>query len=390
MSKSIIVGDVHLGKGTNIGKNVVGSMVNSRIEDQFKILNWIYDTAIKNDVHNLIFTGDIFQDTKPDIAVLLLIVEWLKKCSNNNIKCHLIVGNHDLRRTGTNNTSVLDLINGIDFPNIFVYKNLQSLNIGDNFYTFMPFIDRKMMGTSMPEAIEVLRRQIKEEATKAKDVKKKILIGHMAIDGSMYSDEIDELSNEIMCPSDMFFDYDYSIFGHVHKPQVMNEKPYVSHIGSMDISDFGETEQEKIIILIDNKLKGGFKEIPVPSRTLKRIRETIPKDEDPTKYIINLLKKNKDFSDSIVKLEISFEDSTAAELDRNKVSELLSTLGVFNIAGFTETRNKLAVNKEKENVESDISPKAAVKVWAESIDDEDVKEQLINFCNEIIEEIEAK
>jgi DNA repair exonuclease SbcCD nuclease subunit len=256
----------------------------------------------------------------------------------------------------------------------------------------MPFIDRKMLNMDMAECINTLKQKIKEEAAKGQQFKTKILVGHMAIEGSMYSDEVDELSNEIMCPVDMFSDYNFTWHGHVHKPQVMHNKPYVAHVGSMDISDFGETEQEKILIYVNSEFKGKFKELKVPSRPLKRIRETIPKDEDPTKYIINLIKKSDDFENSIVKLEISFEDANAAEIDRQKINEILEKNGVFNIAGFTETRNSLAVNKDKENlINDDILPKQAVKLWAEKfVEDQMQKEMFIEICNDIIEQVEVK
>ena len=58
-------------------------------------------------------------------------------------------------------------------------------------------------------------------------------------------EEVDEISNELMCPVEMFKDYDYAFHGHIHTPQVMNRNPHIAHIGSLDISNFGETNRSK-------------------------------------------------------------------------------------------------------------------------------------------------
>ena len=72
MPRIIILGDVHLGKGINIGKIGVGAKLNSRIVDQFNLLNWVLDRAIYNLINTIIITGDIFDDPKPPISLISL------------------------------------------------------------------------------------------------------------------------------------------------------------------------------------------------------------------------------------------------------------------------------------------------------------------------------
>ena len=64
MTVGIIVGDVHLGKGVNIGKPGIGNALNSRVLDQVKLLDWIVDQCLSVDAELIILTGDIWEDVK--------------------------------------------------------------------------------------------------------------------------------------------------------------------------------------------------------------------------------------------------------------------------------------------------------------------------------------
>ena len=58
--KTLIVGDVHLGKGLSQGKSLPGHIFNSRILDQILLLDWIFDVSMQKQINNVVFTSDIF------------------------------------------------------------------------------------------------------------------------------------------------------------------------------------------------------------------------------------------------------------------------------------------------------------------------------------------
>jgi len=184
--------------------------------------------------------------------------------------------------------------------------------------------------------------------------------------------------------------------GHVHKPQIMKKNPYIAHIGSMDISDFGETKQQKIVILFDPDTKKKFETIPIPTRPLRLIRLDIPKDEIPTDFVIKEIKgieKDTPFKNAIVKAELTIVDPNAPELDRDKVLSVLRKLGTYHVCNFSESRNVAVIPTQKKHIkDSAIKPKAAVKLYADDIlscDDKDERSEFISLCNETIEEFEA-
>lgn len=389
----MIVGDVHLGAGLSIGKPSIDGSLNSRISDQVRILNWVLDSAIHRNVNRIIITGDIFDEVKPDNDLVVIFMDWMHSCSNNGLEVHIIAGNHDLKRIGSRYTSVLDVIESAEIPNVYIYNKIYTLNTDGVSFTFLPFRDRRSLDSdTVPDAIEKIERCLPFELAEIPFNNDKVLIGHLAIEKAFFTNEIDDISNELMVPVSMFEGYQYVWMGHVHKPQVLSKKPYVAHVGSMDISDFGETDQQKVVIIYDPFSKNKFEKIPIPTRPLRRIRLDIPKGEDTTSFVLKAIDDMEQvtpFKNAIVKIELKVLDSEASELERAKVIELINKLGAFHISGFSESRNVSVVTDDKKHIDdSAIDPKAAVKLYADLLEhkDDDEKNEFISLCNELIEE----
>lgn len=393
MSKTLIVGDIHLGKLISIGKHGVGSALNSRIVDQSNLLDWILEQAVDRNVTAIILTGDIFEDVKPEYTLTVIFLQWLKKCESCNIDVHIIAGNHDIKRTGNHYTSALDIIMAAEINNIFVYKQIDTIYNGDVGFTLVPFRDRRSFNSESASAvISRLRDILLYESKEIPSTYDKVLIGHLALEGSIcVGDEFDDTANELMCPIDMFSDYNFTWMGHVHKPQVRGKNPHVAHIGSLDISDFGETDHQKILILFDSSLPGRFEEILVPSRPLRRVR--ISSDgPDTTKLIINAveeIEKTKSLKNAIVKIEVQLLGTDALNADREQVELVVYGAGAFHISSFIESRSISVVPVEKQkDLDSAISPRLAVKMYSDfqPFESEEDKETFIQLSNQIIEE----
>src|ERR1700680_992646 len=111
---AILLGDVHLGKSISLGKVGVGSSINSRIADQLKLLEWTLQRAIDHSADHIIITGDVFEETKPHPGLITMFIGWLKTCQAYHIHVHIIMGNHDLFRSGSVFSSSLDIISEMD------------------------------------------------------------------------------------------------------------------------------------------------------------------------------------------------------------------------------------------------------------------------------------
>jgi len=395
MSHVIILGDVHLGKGTNIGKTGVGSNLNSRVADQLKLLEWTLETALELHADHIIITGDIFEDPKPHPSLITIFIGWLKQCEVYNVHVHIIVGNHDLLRSGNVLVSPLDIIVEMDLENVTVYKDINTVLIGTCAFTMVPFRDRKSFGVSThDEALSLLKDSLVYEQASIPVTYKKILVGHLAIEGSIpVGDEIDDLSNELFCPVSMFNGYDYVWMGHVHKPQVMNKVcPYVAHVGSMDISNFGETNQKKYIIVI-NIYQETSPENPteiwstrhLPTRPLKRVSITVPKDtEDSTLFVLEELKKIGSFDKSIVKVDVSLAAPELKSVNKSSIEAYLNSQGAFNVTGVSESKKVALIKRDGNNtIDTKMDVTSAIKTYAQTYVDPLVRDAFIELSMEI-------
>ncbi len=393
----MIVGDLHLGGGLSMGKPGIGTALNSRLADQVNLLDWLVNQAIDHNVDTMIFTGDICEDVKPDYILVNIFFQFLKKCEIYNLDIHIIAGNHDIKRTGFHYTSILDLINTWEFENCHVHKQLNTIYKDGVCFTLMPFRDRRSFNCdSNAKALDILANQLPYEVSDISPGNDRVLIGHLAIEGSLpVGNEFDDFSNELMCPLSMFSEYDYVWMGHIHRPQIRSKKPYIAHIGSLDISDFGETDHQKIIVIYNSSKENKFIEIPVPSRPLIKIEIAIPANIDSTAYMLEQLtdmQKNKPFKDAIVKIEVKLLGQDSANVNRETIESFLSSCNVHYICNFSESRKLTVVPIAKQQlIDSTIQPKTAIKLYADQLkfESEDLKNSYVELANNLIEKYQA-
>ncbi|KKN61003.1 hypothetical protein LCGC14_0526280 [marine sediment metagenome] len=398
MSLTLIVGDIHLGRSVSIGKPGIGSALNSRIQDQMKLLDWVVDQAIENDISSVILTGDICQDPKPDYYLIEIFIEFLKKLEVYNIDVDIIAGNHDIKRTGSHYKSFLDLITVAELPTVHIHKYVNTIIREGVGFTLLPFRDRRSLGCKTDkEAFARISTLLTYELEAISNSSDRVLIGHLALEGSMFvGDEFDNEVNELMCPLDMFSGYDYVWMGHVHKPQVRSKTPYMAHVGSLDISDFGETDHQKIIVLYDTENPNKFREIVVPSRPLCRLQIDVPEGFTATNYVadqIKALHKKNPLTNAIVKVEIKLLDYDAENIDRGVIEKVIYDLGAYYICNLSESRNVSVVPiVSQHDIDNKIDTKVAVKVWSEhdEFKDDQEKSDYIDLANQFVEAYEEK
>lgn len=389
-SKFLIVGDLHLGKNLNLGRQGVGSQLSSRAIDQLNTFTWILHQAIERDVDCIILTGDMTEDPRPHYFWVEEIIKFIKQCEVYGIDVHIVAGNHDLKRTGQFFDSYLDLITQAELPNAIIYKEMDTLHLDGVSITLLPFRDRRGMNCNTnQEALDILEERIAYQAQSIPKGSMAIAIGHYALAGSLFvGDEVDDMANELIVPLSFMNDYHYTWFGHVHKPQVLSKTPYIAHIGSVDVSNFGECDQKKILIYWNGK---GFEEIIIPNRRMKKINITVPLEVDATSFIIEKLSEETDIHNSIVKLEVKLENPAAA-VDRAKVEQYIQEVGVHCLPIFTETRTMKPINSQVKTVENDLSYQQIIQVDADNqkFETETQKAMYIEFASSVIERLEEK
>ena len=397
MSSVTILGDVHLGKGVSIGKAGVGSNLNSRIVDQLNLLDWTLEQAFESHSDHIIITGDVFEEAKPHPSLIALFIGWLKKCQLHNIHVHIIMGNHDVIRSGAINMSSLDIISEMDMDLVTVYKNITTIFINTSAFTLIPYRDRKYYDTmSNIEALNTLQESLVYELASIPITYQKFVVGHLALEGSIpVGDEIDDITNELFCPLNMFNGYDCVWMGHVHKPQVMRKSPHISHIGSMDISNFGETDHKKHIIILESEKNDDYpawKNITLPTRLLKSVSLIVPKDvEDSTQYVLDELSKLDELTKATVRLDVSLSSPDLKPIVKSDVEKYLMSLGVFNVTSISQAKKAVVAKKSTTNVmTTKMDVQTAINAYAQAHVDDAHRADYIALSLEILNHYKAE
>jgi DNA repair exonuclease SbcCD nuclease subunit len=392
MSVAVILGDIHLGKSLSIGKSGIGSTLNSRIADQLNLLEWTLEQAISHQASCIITTGDVFEDPRPGPTLISLFIHWLKKCTDNDIAVHICKGNHDIIRSGQHHMSAFDIISAADIENVFIYNDISTLDLPGVSFTILPFRDRRSFNTNLnSEAVKLVQDKVKYERLGLDDRNLNIMVGHFALVGSLpVGDEVDDMHNELFMPLNTFADYDYTFMGHIHKPQVMSKAPFISHIGSMDLSNFSENTHSKIIAIIDSSTSEVVKYLDLPTRPLKQITISVPSDvTDTTAFVINQLKAGEqDLSSAIVRMHVGYESPDLISIDRPRVEEAVMGMGAFHIPRIDQERKVVQVKKAAgmENMDNTVNEATAIKMYATENVEEGFRNDFISLAYSIVAE----
>lgn len=373
----LILGDIHLGKGISAGKPAEQGKLNSRIQDQIDLLDWAYKHCLDKHIEHIVITGDVYQDYRPHPAVIGIFMRWLKKCERSAITVHIVMGNHDILRSGQYVVSALDLVSELELEGATVYKDISRIELDDYTLVFVPFRDKRMYeAKSKEEALQKLEAEMLPVLAEPSS-KTKVCIGHLALEGSLsIGDEISDHLNELYVPPEMFEWFDFVWMGHIHHPQVIqHHKPYAAHIGSLDRSDFSKTEVEhgKIAIVLDASTDKRYLELDLPTRNLWPINVDVPPGKESTEYVINelcLISKKIDFKNSIVRLEIQLNGSELDNVDRDKIeSYLRNNLEIHHLCGFSEARTISAIQIDPEDAfDNSMNVDDTINKWAETRD----------------------
>lgn len=316
MSKILLFSDIHI----HAHKRKI-----ERLHDCLNALNWIFETAEKNNIKNIIFGGDLFHDRqKIEIFTYQKTYEILRKwLLTNKFELFLLLGNHDL--WFNEKTNISSVIPFSDIPNIRIISNVERISIDGFNWDFIPFTHDPI------SAIKNLSKM---------DGEKNYAIGHLAIDGAklhthVVSDVVVEHDGDmVIVKSEIFNGYNHVFLGHYHAEQKLNE--HVEYIGSPLQLSFGEAFQKKHIVIFEQeKNKCNYVENNFSPKHF------IIKSEDLEKYDLNnnfiqvcvddissidLLNLKKDITskNNIGSLEIKQSKENISEIKINEAKSILN------------------------------------------------------------------
>lgn len=278
MSEVLIFSDVHI---------YPHKRRNERLEDCLKTLDWVFETATKRKIKNILFGGDFFHDRqKIEVYTYQRAFEVLEKwLSKGQFNLYLLLGNHDL--WFNEKTSISSVIPFSSLPGVRVVSQPERIEIEGANWDFIPFTHNPIVAL---------------EEFKNKPGKPQYALGHLAIDGAILhgsheSDVAIEHDGDMVTISPKLFShYKHVYLGHYHAEQMVDSN--LEYIGSPLELNFGEAFQEKHIIAFD----------PVTEN-----KKYIKNDFSPKHLIISVKEQDKyDLTGNFVRLKV--DDISATDL----------------------------------------------------------------------------
>lgn len=332
--------------------------------------------------------GDIYVDRKPTMVQQREFAKRIVRLSAAGKETIILQGNHDISETDGDNEVIhtSSVIQTFNIPHIAVVDEPQVLHYGDVGVVAMPYVSRKNLNLkTLEETIEYYRETVSMLRSQT-GKQKNICLIHQTVENCTMSAGFRDLStmDEVIVPLDVFKDFDITIGGHIHNHQVMQKKPPVLYVGSIDRVDFGEANQQKGFIHYNTDSKR-VKFAKLNAREFLDIRVDVTTDSDEliqdriVKYIATL-----DLNEKIVKLVIRIKDSDIVKVNISALNKILSKSFYLQGVSFDTVRTKRTRN---EKISESIGIYSALEVFVNSKSEyKKIKKEMLIEGKLIIEE----
>jgi len=225
---------------------------NDRLDHCIEALDWVFKTALEKDIKNIVFLGDLFHDRqKIDVLTYQKTFEVFEKYLHSfEINVNLLLGNHDLWHYEKLDVSSVNPLKNL--PGVRIINKPCVVKIAEDseqfFFGFLPY-------THSP--IEDLKVVEKEWEEKVHKKQKKVLGGHISVDGAVWNVKYNTMSevtiehdgDMVKVGPDIFKKWDRVFLGHYHAEQKLDEK--VEYVGSPLQLSFGEAFQSKHVVVFE-------------------------------------------------------------------------------------------------------------------------------------------
>lgn len=355
--KILHLADLHL------GKNVVGL---SMLDSQKYVLNQAIELCEKEDIKNIIISGDIYDRSIPPEGAVSLLNDFLSEVIlEKKIHVYMISGNHDSNeRLGCFNGILekqgLFIDSGINKDLSMNKHVIEEEGLKVNIYSLPYLFPSEVRVLSNDETIKDFEKAVIKvlEANEIDDKQINILNAHCFVTGEsepIRSDSetrtsvgmIEQISYKV------FDQFDYVALGHLHCPQHIG-KETIRYAGSPLRYSIDEIAQEKSFTIVDIKSK---KDISVVKVDIKPLYQFIYKEGSVDELTQN--SEQKDYSIVYFKLT--------------------DTTPVLNAAARLKTKYPHYVGLEYINIRNDFDDEEAKLTKEEGFEELSTEEQFGKF-----------
>ncbi len=405
--KIIHFADVHLGM-ENYGKLDPETGLSSRLGDFLNSFERIVEVAKNEKVDLVCFAGDAFKTRDPSPTYQRAFAEKIYKISGTGIPVVMLVGNHDFPGA-LGKAHTLEIYPTLNVSNVFMVSDevikLETKNgpiqiAGLPWFTKQQLLSKDELRLPLKDIHQKLSMKL---AKKIEFLSSKIdpdipsmLIAHATVEGATFGSERSVMiGSDVLVPLSTLRNsrFNYVALGHLHKFQVLSEKPPIIYSGSIERIDFGEEKEDKGFVLIEidktaQKILTTHKFIKTPARKFLSIKIKVDDVENPTEVVLEKIKKN-DIKDAVVKVIINISEEKQAEISETKIREALTSTNY--IAGIIKEVESHERTKVKNGFSDELSSLNTIGILEKYLDLKKIskshKQELIKTAEKLIEEI---
>ncbi|MGF1496485.1 MAG: exonuclease subunit SbcD [Elainellaceae cyanobacterium] len=348
MIKILHLSDIHLGSGFSHGYTDPETGLNTRLTDFIGTLSRCIDRAIAEPVDLVLFGGDAFPDATPPPIVQEAFAYQFRRLVDAQIPTVLLVGNHDQHAYGAGGAS-LCIYRTLGVPGVVVGDRLETHLIttrpGPVQVITLPWLTRSTLltrrdadGLSMGEVNELLlarlRVALEGEIRRLDPTLPTVLLGHLMVDTASYGAErFLAVGKGFTVPMALLNRdcFDYVALGHVHRHQILSDRPPIVYPGSIERVDFSEEQEEKGFVLVE--LARGQTTVefcPLPVRPFRTIRLDLSKAECPQSALLNAL-ATAEVEDAVVRLIYRVRPDQLDLIESSAIQNALSHAHTFTV-----------------------------------------------------------
>jgi exonuclease SbcD len=384
--KIIHFADLHLGV-ENYGHINATTGLPTRLEDFLKVLDELADYALTERADLVLFCGDAYKTREPTQTQQREFARRVNRLASAGIPVFILVGNHDMPNA-IGRATATEIFDTLAVKNVTVASkpgiNKIETPSGAIQVAALPWLRRsallsreetknlnlEQVNEKMQEA---LTQVVSSQAAALDPALPAILAGHVSAGAAKAGTEsmmaigqepVLLLSN-IALPA-----FDYVALGHIHRRQVLAERPPTAYSGSLERIDFSEENDEKGFYVIDIESSKNNRNVTYDFHTVKArgfLTITVKMEEneaDPTTKALEAIRAEKEkIRDAIVKVNISLPSSLESQVHYREIQEALKEASYFTIAREirSETRSRLG-----ERYSEELTPMAALQAYLDT------------------------
>lgn len=294
--------------------------------------------AWEHGVRVAVFPGDLFRVNRPSPTAILEVASLFRAFEHKGIAVVACEGNHDA--TAPTQSGPIDILGAIGGPN-WAIREPEIVDIEGVQIAVLPWArpsslllddepgDPAALAQATSEALLAIARGFAAQIDPSRPA---ILVGHWALSGAIMSGGQALSPTEPVLPVHELaaLPFQAVIMGHIHKPQVLHERPLIAHVGALERQDFGEEHDERRCLIFDTDT-GEWEWVDLPARPLRTFRAELSSPADVDAWYTRLAEEASAHRDAILRVIYRAPEDVAKLVDHDRIRAAVA--GCHHLAG---------------------------------------------------------